>query len=65
MSEEQSQHDLSTGIDFIRFMMPNVQKEWEEIERKVRKLPGFPEIPGFLKEIADSTLNYRELENGF
>ena len=62
MAEEQQLEDLSTGIDFMRFMMPDVQEEWDRIESEVRKLPGFQELPESTKEeeIVDATLSYKE-----
>lgn len=59
MAEEKPQQDLSTGIDFMRFEMPDVQEQWKYIERHVRKLPGFQDLP-IEKEIVDPTMSYKE-----
>ena len=62
MAEDQPQQDLSTGIDFMRFMIPDVQEEWNYIEREVSKLPGFQELPASTEEeeIVDPTMSYKE-----
>jgi len=61
ISEEQPQQDLSTGVDFMRFMVPDVQEEWYRIEREVRKLPGFQEIlTPSEEENVDPTMSFKE-----
>ena len=60
MSEEHPQQDLSTGVDFMRFMVPDVQDQWERIEREVRKLQGFQEIlTSSEEENVDPTMSFK------
>jgi hypothetical protein len=56
-AEEHPQQDLSIGIDFLHFQIPDVQEQWKEIEMEVRRLPGFQEIT---EEPEDSTISYKE-----
>lgn len=41
--EKHARQDLSTSIDFLRYRLPDARKQWSEIERMVRQLPGFRE----------------------
>jgi hypothetical protein len=61
MTEKQPEQDLSTGFDFVRFKLPDAKKQWREIERMVKKLPGYRELPGASREeeIVDPTFNYQ------
>lgn len=38
-----AQEDLTTSIDFMKFKMVDAKKQWAEIQRQVRNLPGFRE----------------------
>lgn len=57
LAEEYAQQDLSTGIDFMHFQIPDVQEQWKEIEMEVRKLPGFQEL---VARPEDSTISYKD-----
>ena len=58
-----AQEDLTTSIDFMKFRMVDAKKQWAEIQRQVRKLPGFREeqnssVRATLEEEAP-TVNYQ------
>ncbi len=59
LAEEHPQQDLSTGIDFLHFQIPDVQEQWKEIEMEVRRLPGFQELVEE-PEVVDPTLSFKD-----
>jgi hypothetical protein len=61
LAEEHPQQDLSTGIDFLHFQIPDVQEQWKEIEMQVRKFPGFQELAEE-REVVDPTISYKEIQ---
>lgn len=60
-AEIHAQQDLSTSVDFMKYKMVDAKNQWKEIERQVRKLPGFQELAVSLgeEEIVDPTLSYQ------
>ena len=60
-AEKHAEQDLSTSIDFMRYKMVEAKKQWGEIERQVKKLPGYRELAKE-EEIVDPTISYQEIE---
>ena len=60
-AEKQAEQDFSTSIDFMRYKMVDAKKQWREIERQVKKLPGYRELVRE-EEIVDPVISYQEPE---
>jgi len=57
------QADLSTSIDFMKGTMNDAQRQWEEIKRQMKDVPGFQDLQTSALSATqgkDAILNYQD-----
>ncbi len=57
------QQDLGTSLDFGRFTMQDITRQWKEIERQVKKLSGYRDTADSQQtaQHGEANMSYREL----
>jgi hypothetical protein len=63
VAKVRGQADLSTSIDFMKGTMNDAQRQWEEMKRQMRDVPGFQDLQTSAMSATqgkDAILNYQD-----